>query len=445
VRSALSLLVTAIAWGLVGTSAGAHEPAHAKRAALTILISLDGFRSEYLDRGETPTLQSLAKEGVRSSMEPAFPSLTFPNHTTLLTGLYPDHHGVVANTFEDATLGKSWRLNNRESATDPDLWRVAAPLWATAVAQGVRSGAIFWPIVGVDKAGKAPALLQPLDAKAPAASELATLFSWLDQPETRRPRLIFLYFGRVDGVGHQFGPVSPQMDAVLAETDAAIGQLMDGLRSRRLAQSTNIIVVADHGMTGISKDRLVELDTIVPLSQVRIVTMGALAGVAPRPGFETAVDEALLGRHGHMQCWLKNEVPAQFHYGANPRVPPIVCLADLGWEIVTKGAAPFWPGSYRGDHGFDPREPDMAAMFVAHGPAFRRGVVWPRFPSVDVYALTAAVAGVRAEPSDGRLSDVAGMTTSLVRPPRQAITGTSQAPRGQDRLGQVSPRGDRQS
>jgi len=421
VRIVFSMLLSALALAI---TAGAPQAERAARGELTILISLDGFRADYLDRGLTPTLSSLAADGVRSAMAPAFPSITFPNHVTLLTGLFPDHHGVVANTFEDRDLGKVWRLNNRQSATDPDLWRGPVPLWATAEAQGQRAGAAFWPIVGVDAAGKPPGLLLPLDPGTPALDEADKVLSWLDLPSAQRPRLILLYFGRVDGVGHQFGPDSPQMDAVLTETDAAIGRLVDGLKARGLFQRTNMIVVADHGMTGISKDRVVELDSLVDLKRVRILATGAVVGVEPRPGFAPQVEAALLGRHGRMVCWRKGETPARFHYGASKRIPPIVCLADVGWEIVTKGTASFWPGDYRGDHGFDPDAPDMAALFIAHGPAFRRGVAWPKFSNVDVYPLTAAIAGLQPEPNDGVLADVIGMTVSPGRrshPPQHKV------------------------
>jgi predicted AlkP superfamily pyrophosphatase or phosphodiesterase len=374
---------------------------------ITILISIDGFRADYLDRGITPVMTGLARNGVRSAMEPSFPSVTFPNHFTLITGLYPDHHGIVDNHFEDKALGRVW---DPRDPFDPVWWKGVTPLWATAEAQGVRSASMFWPATGADAQGRQPALAVSFTPDVPMDQESAQVLAWLDLPAAQRPHFILLYFFYVDHVGHDAGPDGPATETAIGQADAALGKLVDGLKQRNLFDRTNIIVVADHGMAAISRNQVTELDDLVNIDHVHVITEGALAGLEPKPGFAPEVEKALLGRHNHMSCWKKARLPRRFHYGSNPRIPPILCLADEGWEVQTKASGR--PGDEHGNHGFDPANPSMAAVFVAHGPAFRRGITWPKFSNVDVYALLARVMGVKPLPSDGRLADVKGMLTS---------------------------------
>jgi|WetSurMetagenome_2_1015567.scaffolds.fasta_scaffold98873_2 predicted AlkP superfamily pyrophosphatase or phosphodiesterase len=370
----------------------------------TIMISIDGFRASYLDRGVTPNLTALAADGVRSALRPSFPSVTFPNHFTLITGLYPDHHGIVDNHFEDHVLGRVWDASDVKGASDPVWWKGGVSIWTTAMAQGVTPAVQFWPAWPI---GPKPELFAEFNPKTSMAAEAANMLSWLDLPPDRRPRLILGYFYPVDHAGHQFGPASPDTMRTIAEADAAIGNLVEGLKARGVYDDTNIIIVADHGMAETSKDRAVPLDDYIDLQSIRVITSGPLAGLEPSPGAGTRVAAALLGRRGHMTCWRKSAMPARFHYGTNPRIPPILCLADVGWTIGTK--AGLARGVERGSHGYDPDAPEMAAVFVAHGPNFRRAMAWPKFDNVDIYPMLAAIVGVRPEPNDGRLSEVAGM------------------------------------
>ena len=148
------------------------------------------------------------------------------------------------------------------------------------------------------------------------------------------------------------------------------------------------------------------------LDHVRVITESSLSGLESKPGFGREVEKALFGRHDHMSCWRKERMPSRFRYGSNARIPPILCLADIGWQIATKATKAKWPGDNRGNHGFDPADPSMSGVFVAHGPAFRSGVTRPKFPNVDVYPLLAKVMGVKPLPNDGRLATVKAMLAS---------------------------------
>lgn len=387
------LLLVALSGGRAALAAG--DP--------LILISLDGFRADYLDRGVSPTLSALAKDGVRAeAMRPSFPSVTDPNHYTLLTGLRPDEHGIVNNTMEDPAIG-TFILTDQAVTSDERWWDDAVPIWATAERQGVHTGAMFWPGTEAANHGVHPSLWKPYDKTVPAEARVDTVLSWLDLPQDRRPRFVTLYFEETDEQGHAHGPDSAEVNKAIADDDGAVARLVAGLKARGLYARTNLVIVSDHGMAAVPPGHVVYLDDLAPAASFRLVSGGAVAGVEPVAGQGAAAEHALLGAHGNFDCWRKSEIPARLHYGTHRRVPSVVCLAKDGWVLTVHTAKGHPPA---GQHGYDPADPHMAAIFIAHGPAFARGVVLPTFDNVDVYPLLTTVLGLKPEPNDGRLSDV---------------------------------------
>lgn len=406
----------------------ATAPAERDAAGPVILVSIDGFRADYLDRGLTPTLSALAADGARATegMRPSFPSVTFPNHYTLVTGLRPDHHGIVNNTMTDPAFpGAVFKMSDHEEATKARWWDGAAPIWVTAEQHGVRAATMFWPGSEVAIRGVRPHDYLPFDQGMPSAKRVEQVLAWLDRPPAERPKLVTLYFDIVDTQGHAFGPDSPELAKALSDVDAALAALVAGLRTRGLDGKTNLIVVADHGMAALSDDRTIQLDTIVSPTSIDVPWItGYMLGVVPVEGKTAEVETALLGRHGALQCWRKGELPERFHYGTNPRIPPIFCMPDTGWNIVSTARPSRWVS--KGAHGYDNDDPTMRALFVAHGPAFRPGVALPVFDNVDVYPLLAHLVGVPPEPNDGDLEDLrpalreklkAGISAPRQRPP----------------------------
>ncbi|MBB6251764.1 ectonucleotide pyrophosphatase/phosphodiesterase [Nitrospirillum iridis] len=375
-----------------------------------ILVSIDGFRADQIDRGATPTLAAVAADGVRAkSMRPSFPSLTFPNHYTLVTGLYPDHHGIVNNAMEDAELGV-FSMNDHTAVADARWWNQATPLWVSVQEQGRHSGVMFWPGSEAPVQGVRPDHWQPFDAKVTPDQRVDTVLGWMDLPGDQRPSFITLYFDQVDHAEHEKGPGSAQADAASALVDRALARLVDGLKRRGLFDTVNLVIVSDHGMTATGPDRRIILDDLVDPAALHVVTTGPLAGIGVAPG-QAAVAARLLGRHEHMECWRKQDLPTRFRYGTNDRVPAILCLADDGWEVTTRATLERnkdKPASL-GDHGYDTASPAMGALFVAHGPAFRRGAVVPEFPNVDVYPLLVRLLAIEGERNDGHVEDVLPM------------------------------------
>jgi len=366
-----------------------------------ILVSLDGFRADYLSRGVTPHLVALARAGVRAeAMHPSFPSITFPNHYTLVTGLRPDHHGVVGNTMFDPKIPD---VRFTMGTHDARWWDEGEPAWVTAERQGLNVGTMFWPGSEVAIHGVRPNEVVPFDKNMSDDVRVDRLLSWYD--DGARPRFSTLYFNAVDSAGHRYGPDSAEVNAALEDVDEGVGRLLAGLRARHIP--ADVIVVADHGMAGVGAGHVIALDHVAPRGSFRWVTGGAYAGVDAVAGHEAVLERALLGPHEHMRCWRKGDLPERFAYGRNPRVPGYICLADVGWVIERDDGAPEHP--IAGDHGYDPMAPEMDALFEASGPDFVGGRVLAPFDNVDVYPLVMHLLGVRALPNDGSLTPFAGV------------------------------------
>lgn len=388
----------------VAACASASAPRQTAGPAYTILISIDGFRPDYLDRGQTPTLSRMAAEGVRGSMRPSFPSITFPNHYTLVTGLRPDKHGVIYNRMEDpAHPGVVFALNAPQVTGEPYWWEDATPIWVTAERQGVHAGTMYWPGSEVVIHGVRPTRYRVFDQDLTSFARVDQLLTWMDAPEAERPTLYTLYFDIVDTAGHRYGPDSPDTTAAAAEVDASMARLLAGLEQRGLRERVNIVVVADHGMSATPEGQNIDLDRMAPNTVARVVWDGPFAGIQPQPGQEQALTQAMVGRREHGECWRKDQLPARFEYGTHRRIPMIICLADRGWRYRTASIRQTASG---GTHGYDPADPEMAAVFIANGPAFRRGVTLPAFDNVSVYPLIAQLAGVRPEQNQGDIADV---------------------------------------
>ena len=377
-----------------------------KRPTPLILISIDGFRPDYLERGVTPVLSRLAQQGVLApqGMRPSFPSLTFPNHYTLVTGLTPDRHGVINNTMTDEKIPDVlFTLSNRAALADRRWWDGATPIWVSAEQQGLKTATMFWPGSEVDIQGVRPHDWLVYDHNFPAEARVDQVLEWLDRRPSTRPDFVTLYFEAVDSAGHRYGPDAAQTTEAVASIDKAIGRLIEGLSTRSLLPQTNLLIVSDHGMASLSAQRAVLLDEMLDIASVqRFLPYGPLQGFTPLPGKEAEVKARLALPHEHVQCWPKAEMPARFDYGHHSRVPPFICLAEIDWALATRESLMRNPPG-GGSHGYDPDDPKMAALFIASGPAFEHGVQLKSFANVDIYPLLARLLGVAPQPNQGRL------------------------------------------
>lgn len=398
----------------VATAVAAPAPAQtvplADNAPVTLLIGIDGFRPDYLDRGITPAMSALRASGTMAHMRPSFPSKTFPNHFTLVTGMRPDHHGIVGNSMIDpARPGQMFSLGDARQSLDPFWWNQAEPIWITAERAGVRTATMFWPGSEVANHDVRPHDWVRFDQNVSGEQRVNGVLDWLRRPADIRPRFITVYFDTVDTAGHRFGPDSAEVNAAIAEVDGQVGDLVT--RARAMGRTLNIVIAADHGMAAVSADRAIQLDTLIDRQSYIAVETGPYAAIEPVTGTDNRVYDALLKPHEHMACYRKEDLPERLHYGQNARVAAIVCLAEAGWSIIS--GTPQYPLT-GATHGWDPAWAEMDALFLANGPAFRSGLTLPTFDNVHVQPLLAQVMGVTPPASDGTIATLA---PALVNPP----------------------------
>ena len=365
---------------------------------VTILISIDGMRPDYLERGLTPNLAAFRQRGVAAAMRPSFPSKTFPNHYTIVTGKRPDRNGIVGNMMIDPVRpDQMFSMGDARQALDPFWWAEAEPVWITAEKAGIRTATMFWPGSEVAHEGLRPSDWLRFDQNIGNAQRVNTVLDWMRRPAAIRPRLVTMYFDTVDTAGHRFGPGrSPELDAAIAEVDARIGDLVRGVEA--MGVRANFIITADHGMAETAEDRVIQLDDLIDRASYIAVEAGPYAAIEPAAGTDERVHQALLKPHDHMTCHRKQDLPAHLHYGRNPRVAAIICVAEIGWTILS-GTPPYPVKG--GAHGYDPANSDMHALFMAFGPSIRPTETLPLFDNVHVYPLIAALTGFAALPSDG--------------------------------------------
>jgi predicted AlkP superfamily pyrophosphatase or phosphodiesterase len=366
-----------------------------------VLVSLDGFRWDYLDRGLTPNLSRLAREGARAeAMVPVFPTKTFPNHYTIVTGRYPAKHGILGNVFTAPDVGGRFSLQDRDAVRNARFY-LAEPIWVTAERQGRRTGLLFWPGSEAPINGVRPTYALPFDGEMPDTARVRQVLEWLDLPIERRPTFLTLYSSAVDNAGHEYGPDAPETDRAIAQVDSIIGLLAAGLAERGRA---NLVIVSDHGMVSTGPDRVIWLDDYVSADALRVDEMSALLTAWPAAGLEDSVYGGLK-RAPHLVVYRRAELPERFHLEGGPRVAPIVAIADEGWTIAQRKAKD-QPTIILGNHGFDDTLSTMRAIFIAHGAAFRRGITVPPFRNIHVYPLLAEVLGLTPAPTDGSLDSV---------------------------------------
>lgn len=386
---------------ILGASVQAEAPRPITNLRPTIiLISLDGFRYDYLDRYSAPNLHRLAASGVRAeALLPCFPTYTFPNHYTIVTGLYPAHHGIVANEMYDPGFDATFEI--KEPSAKEGRWWGGEPIWVTADKQGQKTASMFWPGSAAPIEGLRPDHWEPFDAKVPPEERVDKILGWLGLPAVQRPTFLALYFEQVDHEGHDHGPDSPQVRDAVATVDAAIGRLLGGLRQRGIEDRVNIIVVSDHGMAATSTERVIFLDDYADLSRARVPTRGSLLTVWPAQG-EVDTVLAQLRKTPHLRVYRRENVPARWHYSGNARIAPIIALADEGWTVTTHEYSKSHEFK-KGQHGYDNNLRPMQAIFIAYGPTFKPGTKLPAVSNLDVYELMAYLLRLKPAHNDGTL------------------------------------------
>ncbi len=398
-------MIRALLIALAVTIAACGAPVTSPGRPILILVSIDGFRWDYLDRGDTPAIRMLADSGVRAEgLIPQFPSKTFPNHYTIVTGLKLANHGIISNNMRDAAIPGEFSMSNRDVLADPRWWG-GEPIWNTAEKQGLVAGAMFWPGSETVIDGRQATYWMTFDDNMPHQSRVDRILAWLGEPEPSRPSFLTLYYSDVDSSGHNDGPDSGSVRAAVRAVDASIGGLVRGVAALGLADRVNYILISDHGMAQLSRDRMIMLDDLIDVTESDVVDWSPVLALSPKDGDVEKLYAALKDKHPHLAVYRRDEIPAAYGLAGHPRLPAVIGIADEGWYITSNREVERWDQLDRdapgGAHGYDARARSMHGLFVASGPRFRNGVVVKPFENVHIYELMCAVLGLTPAKNDG--------------------------------------------
>jgi predicted AlkP superfamily pyrophosphatase or phosphodiesterase len=354
------LLQACAARSTPATSSGTETP-------IVILVSIDGWRWDYAARFQPPAINRLAVTGIQADgLIPTFPSKTFPNHYSIVTGLHPATHGITSNNMLDPRLPGRFTLSDRKVQQDARWWG-GEPLWVTAERQGLVAGTMFWPGSDVEIAGDRPTYWRPYEHEYPNEQRVDALLEWLKAPPARQANRL------VTGVG-------------------ALG----------LPSRVNYILVSDHGMSQLSPDRVIVLDDYIDVETVDLVDVAPIVGLNPKPGVSTeSVYQALKDKHPALDVYLRSNLPESYRLRNHPRMPAIIGVADDGWHPTTREWQQSGEEFRFGNHGYDPVHRSMHGLFIASGPAFKSGVTVPPFSNLHIYELVCRVLGIRAAANEG--------------------------------------------
>lgn len=349
-----------------------------------VVLSLDGFRADYQSKTETPNLDAIDQEGLSGTFRPCYPSLTFPNHYSMATGLHPNNHGLVGNEFWDEN-GKHYKLGNRKAVEDPTFY-YGEPLWNTARRNGLLSASFYW--VGSETAigGHQPNRWKRYDSGVPYRDRADSVISWLSAPIEERPRLIMWYLEEPDHTGHHYSPEAEETKLMIRQVDSVVGYFRSRLATLPIADKVDFILVSDHGMQTFDKSKEVNLADYLPIDSFEHVSTGPFTHLYPKEGYlETAYKK--LQSVPHVEVYKKKDLPQRLHFGSSPRIGELVVMANLGTQIYF---APQGKQIKRlaAGHGFDNKHDNMLALFKAIGPDFESGKrLNSPIPNITLYPL----------------------------------------------------------
>lgn len=386
--------------------AAANAPQHAG-APYVLLISIDGYRYDYNALYGPENLNRFASEGVQArSLIPGFPSDTFPNHYSIVTGMFPGTHGIVANSFFDPDREAMYRLGDAATVTD-GTWYGGVPIWSAAERAGMVTASYFWVGSEAEIAGERPTYVETYDASVPHSDRITQVLEWLSWPVAYRPHFITLYFSSVDTAGHGWGPESDQVRQAVLDVDEDLGTLFEGLEE--ISPPVDVVIVSDHGMVALEPDTVIDIDAYANLAGLRAVNLGSkmyLYGT-DNERIEEVYAELRDGAD-HFRVYRREETPRAWHAG-NPRFGDLIVAADAPYALVRANTDLEFPA---GAHGYDPYLfPEVRGVFFARGPDLVGNAVIPSFGNVHIYPLIMDLLGLEIpEDIDGRLEVLRGIS-----------------------------------
>ena len=388
-----------------------YNSVDAQTKPYVIMISTDGFRYDYAKKYNAENLLKLSNEGVQAkAMIPSYPSITFPNHWSLATGLYPSHHGLIDNFFYDYKRKEFYAMSDKKNAEDGS-WYGGTPLWGLAEKQGMISASMMWVGSASDAGGKRPTYYYPYHEKFTPSEKVDKVINWLKLPMDKRPHFISLYFPEVDGSGHHFGPEAKETEEAVHLIDRAIGELVQKVNNLEL-KNVNFVFVSDHGMIKVDGGAPLEIPSML-FNKDRFDFYNSqtlLRVVVKNPDeVQSVYKELKAGKTDDYEVYLDKRLPKYLHFGAKDdqygRIGQILLIPKAPKIFLEKGKK-----TSVGKHGYNPRlVPEMKATFFAWGPQFRNNVVVDEFSNVNVYPLVAEILGLKIDqPIDGKIKVLKG-------------------------------------
>lgn len=400
-RSTFSIIFLATIIGLAGCSSEQKS-----QPSPTLLISFDGFRYDYLNKVDTPNFDSFAAEGVQAEgLIPIFPSKTFPNHYSIATGLYSENTGFVGNTMYDPKWEEWYHIRDRQ-AVENGKWYGGEPIWNTLEKQNIKTGTMFWVGSEADIQGMHPTYWKQYNGSMPPKSRIDTVLKWITQAEEAAD-FGTLYFSLVDTKGHRYGTDSDSLKKAIRSSDSLMGYLKKRMQQQKLWDHTNVIVLSDHGMVNQSAEKTIRLDKIINLENARRVIWGPMTMIAPEEGHTEEIYQALKSAEENYTVYRKEDLPERYHLKNHRRVEDIVMVADLGYTILGEDYVQEFRDSLpQSTHGYDNRNKKMQGLFIARGPAFKKGAKVGPFQNIHVYELINHLMNTTPAPNDGSLDSV---------------------------------------
>lgn len=372
-----------------------------------ILVSFDGFRWDYPSKNLTPNLNWIEENGVKAlSLKPVFPSNTFPNHISALTGLYPQNHSIIANHFFDKFFNEHYSIADSNAVRNPKWYR-GEMIWETAKRQGIITASFFWPGSELSLDYQRPNYFKYYDHNFDYFERINGILSWLTLPYNKRPKFLTVYFDLVDTYGHKFAPLSDSTNKAVRFVDSVLGYLLTGLNKLKLIDSVNLIVISDHGMTEVSSDRIINIEKIISNEKVKIIGRGPWMHLFVNEKEIDVVYKKLSENQKNFSVFKRDKIPDYFNFKNNPLIGDLFILADLGWSLITNKDNNRISEYRGGNHGFDNNHLDMHGIFYAYGPSFKKNYKTGTLEIINIYPLLCKLLNIIPNQNiDGDLEEI---------------------------------------
>lgn len=355
-----------------------------KEPNYTLVISFDGFMYDYLyrDNIDTPNFDRFKEEGVYASLVPVFPSLTFPNHYSIATGYHANKNKIIGNSFFSKTLDRHYSMRDSKAVQDGSFYGME-PIWVTAEKKDIKTATYFWIGSEAEINGYRPSIYKKYDGSVKFESRVDSVVSWFDLPDDSRPNLIMLYFSEPDYTGHSYGNIGKKIEKTVEDMDMLLGYIIKELKYLAIYDNLDIILLSDHGMENVSKNKVILLDEYIDIDKHEITISSAITHINSK---DVNSIKNKLNDVENITVYTKDSFPDEYQF-INEDSPDLIILADIGWSITTSEKLNGKRGFPKGMHGYPSYNTSMHGIFMANGPSFNQGILLEPFENINIYPI----------------------------------------------------------